>query len=80
LSISHPRLPFVLAGSAVLAVAAAGWLFILHQLRRLIQSIGEGEPFAARNATRLRRIGCAVIGFELARALAVWGGSLYFGL
>ncbi len=77
LSFADPRASFVLVGSIVLAVAAAWWLFILHQLRRLLASLHEGQTFAHQNGLRLRRIGLAVIGFELAHSVAVWGGELY---
>lgn len=77
LSFAHPRSSFVLVGSIVLAIAAAWWLFIVHQLRRMLVSLREGQTFAQQNAVRLRRIGLAVIGFELAHSLAVWGGPLY---
>jgi hypothetical protein len=60
----------------VLAVAAA-WLFIVHQLRELLAALGARETFARRNALRLRRIGWAVIAFELGHGVAVWGGGLY---
>lgn len=77
LSFADPRASFVLVGSIVLAMAAAWWLFILHQLRRLLFSLHEGQTFAHQNALRLRRIGFAVIGFELLHSVAVWGGGLY---
>lgn len=74
---ARPRLSFVLVASVVLAVVAAWWLFLLHQLRRLLAALSAGEPFARQNALRLRRIGVAVVAFELAHAFAVWGGGLY---
>lgn len=77
LSFADPRASFVLVGSIVLAVAAAWWLFILHQLRGMLASLHEGQTFAQQNALRLRRIGFAVIGFELGHSVAVWGGGLY---
>lgn len=77
LSFTHPRAAFVLVGSIVLGVAAAWWLFILHQLRRLLVSLREGQTFARRNVVRLRRIGSGVIGFALAHSVAAWAGALY---
>jgi len=77
LAFARPRLSFVLVASVALAVSAAGWLFVLHQLRRLVAALRAGNTFAPQNALRLRRIGFAVVGFELAHALAIWGGGLY---
>ncbi len=77
LSFASPRLSFVLVSAAGLAVVAGGWLFSLHQLRRLLAALRAGETFDGQNAIRLRRIGLAVIVFELGHAVAVWGGGLY---
>ncbi len=77
LSFARPPMPFVLAGAAVLAVAAGWWLVIVDQLRRLLRSVRAGATFAPDNAARLQRIGAAVIGFVLLRSVVVWGGSLY---
>jgi hypothetical protein len=77
LSFARPRASFVLAGSIGLAVASAWWLFILHQLRRVLASLHEGEMFARHNALRLRRIAWGVIGFELTHSIAVWSGGAY---
>lgn len=77
LAFGRPRLGFVLVSAAVLAVAAAAWLFIVYQLRGLFRTLAAGEPFARGNQSRLRRVGLAVIASELGHALAVWGGGLY---
>ncbi|MGI8571897.1 MAG: DUF2975 domain-containing protein [Solirubrobacteraceae bacterium] len=77
LAFARPRVLFVLVAAVILALAAGGWLFILHQLRRLLATIRSGETFAHQNALRLRRIGLAVIAFEVAHSFAVWSGGLY---
>ncbi len=77
LSFARPAAAFVLVGAALLAVAGAWWLTVLHQLRRLVGSVHRGEAFARGNADRIRRIGLAVVGFELLRSVAEWGGSVY---
>lgn len=77
LGFAHPRLGFVLVSAGVLALTAGWWLFVLHQLRRLLAELRRGETFARQNAMRLRRVGFAVVAFELARALVIWGGGLY---
>lgn len=77
LGFARPRISFVLLSAAALALAAGWWLFILHQLRRLLAALREGDTFARQNATRMQRIGFAVVAFELARSLVIWGGGLY---
>lgn len=74
LSFARPRLGFVLVCAVVLAVAAGVWLYIVHQLRALLAALRAGATFASQNEVRLRRVGVAVIAFELGHALAVWGG------
>ncbi|MBV9309962.1 MAG: DUF2975 domain-containing protein [Solirubrobacterales bacterium] len=77
LSITRPRPGFVLACAVVLAVAAGAWLYILRQLRGLLAALAAGATFASENEVRLRRIGLAVIAFDLGHAVAVWAGGLY---
>ncbi len=77
LGFARPRIAFVLVAGAVLAVAAGWWLYILHQLRRLVASLDQGRTFARENSARLTRIGWGVIGFELGRSVCVWLGTLY---
>ncbi len=77
LSFAHPRPGFVGVSALILGVAAAAWLYILHELRRLLVALRAGATFAAHNELRLRRIGIAVIAFAVGHALAVWAGGLY---
>lgn len=77
LSFARPRPAFVLVCAVVLAVAAGAWLYILQQLRGLLAALRAGATFASENELRLRRIGVAVIAFELGHALAGWAGGLY---
>jgi Protein of unknown function (DUF2975) len=77
LAFTRPRAAFVLVAGAILAVAGAWLLTVLHQLRQLVGSAQKGEMFAPANAGRIQRIGIAVIGFELVRSVAEWSGSLY---
>ncbi|MFZ0088483.1 MAG: DUF2975 domain-containing protein [Solirubrobacteraceae bacterium] len=77
LAFRRPRAAFVLVGGAILAVAGAWLLTVLHQLRQLVGSAQKGEMFAPANAGRIQRIGIAVIGFELVRSVAEWAGSMY---
>ncbi|MBV9809358.1 MAG: DUF2975 domain-containing protein [Solirubrobacterales bacterium] len=77
LSFARPRPGFVLVGTVVLAVAAGAWLYIVYQLRGLLAALRAGATFASENELRVRRIGVAVIAFELGHALAVWGVGVY---
>lgn len=77
ISFTRPGTDFVLAGAALLAVAAAGWLVVLALLRGLLGDLRAGALFARANRNRVQRIGLAVLAFELMRALVVWGASLY---
>lgn len=40
-------------------------IFFFRLLTRIVQSVGEGDPFAAINATRLRNMGWLALGFQL---------------
>lgn len=77
LAFARPTASFVLLSGLVLAIAAAAWLFIVGQLRRLVAALRAGQPFVRENERRLRRIGVAVILFELGRAVVVWAGGMY---
>ena len=54
----------VVGVSCVMAVV----MVVLHQLRRIFRRLVEGRPFLDENARRLRFIGLAVVGGELAWA------------
>ncbi len=77
LGFARPRIAFVVVAGATFGAAAAWWLFILHQLRRLLASLDQGRTFARENSARLTRIGWGVIGFELTHSVCVWLGTLY---
>lgn len=77
LSFAHPRPGFVLVCALVLSAASAAWLYILYQLRGLLAALRGGAAFASENELRLRRIGVAVIAFDVGHGLAVWIGGLY---
>src|SRR5688572_21526335 len=49
-----PALPVVMLGCA--ALLALG-IYFLVLLRRIVKSVGEGDPFAPVNASRLSRMG-----------------------
>lgn len=60
----------------VLPVVIAA-LVVLHQLRRVFQSLAAGDPFVRANATRIRVIGFVVLAMEVVRVLALLGQAYY---
>jgi hypothetical protein len=54
----------ILAGLFV----ASGFIFTL-QLRRIIQSVGDGDPFQPENGTRLQRMGVCMVGIVACGAI-----------
>lgn len=59
----------------ILFLAFVQW--VLGELRALLRTVRDGRPFARVNATRIRRIGWAVIAGELARALVTFLSDSY---
>jgi len=62
---------------AVVIAALASALWVLRQLRSLFCSLRAGRPFVSANAMRIRRVGYAVIGAELARSVVAYSGMRY---
>jgi hypothetical protein len=58
-------------GLAGLAVIVPGVIFICLQLRRILLTLIDGDPFVPENAGRLSRIGIAIAGMELLRLVVV---------
>jgi hypothetical protein len=52
-------------------------LWVLGQLRAVFETLRDGQPFVAANATRIRRIAFAVIFGETARAALVFVTNYY---
>jgi hypothetical protein len=59
--------------AVILMMVVALW--VLSQLRALFRTLRDGKPFAAANATRLRRVAWVVLLAEPARALMVWSAN-----
>jgi len=53
-----PALPIVMLGCAVLLALGVYFLILL---RRIVNSVGDGDPFVPVNASRLSRMGWAVL-------------------
>jgi hypothetical protein len=52
-------------------------LWILSELAALCRSVRDGQPFAAGNAMRIRRLALAVVLAEVARAVLVYAANAY---
>jgi len=84
ISKARGELQFPPPGKATLAVPAlvvvamlAFAIWVIDQLRAVLRTLRAGQPFAPANAARIRWIGFAVIGGELARAAIVWRANSY---
>ena len=68
-----PSVALVLAGAALLLAMAVYFLLLL---RRIVLSVGDGDPFIPENADRLSRMGWTVLAGQLAAipvgALVAW--------
>ncbi|MDE2620992.1 MAG: DUF2975 domain-containing protein, partial [Sphingomonadales bacterium] len=72
---------FAMVGAMLVIVAAmlvAAFQFV-RLLRRIVDSVGAGDPFSPANATRLAEMGWLLVGIELAavplQALGEWIGT-----
>ena len=52
-------------------------LWILAELAALCRSVRDGQPFAAGNAMRIRRLALAVVLAEVSRAAVVYAANAY---
>ena len=77
LRFSPRRASFVAGSAVVLIVMLALVLWVLGQLRAVFRTLRDGQPFVPANATRVRRIGWAVIVGELARSAVELSTSSY---
>jgi hypothetical protein len=59
---------FVIVG---LAVIVPGVIYICFQLRHILLTLADGDPFVPENARRLTRIGTAIAAMELIRMATV---------
>jgi hypothetical protein len=67
-----------LAAVALSVVVVLAWgMWILAQLRAVFRTLRDGHPFVAANATRIRRIGYAVIAGEVLRLAFELAGNAY---
>lgn len=57
----------ILIANAAKVVAAIGLAYVFYLLRAVVQTILDGDPFAAENGQRLRRLGYAVLAVGILR-------------
>jgi hypothetical protein len=62
---------------AAVVIMLAILLWVIGELRALVRTLRDGQPFVAANARRVRHIGWAIIVGELARAGMVFYGTHY---
>jgi hypothetical protein len=75
LRLTMPGRPwFAVAGAAAIVGLV---LWILAELAALCRSVRDGQPFAARNAVRIRRLALAVVLAEVSRAAVVYAAQAY---
>lgn len=73
-----PRSRVAVAGTVVVLIAVLALImWVLGQLRAVFRTLSAGKPFVAANATRIRRIGYAVIFGEIVRATLAYVGTRY---
>jgi Protein of unknown function (DUF2975) len=65
---------FAMAGAGVMVGLV---LWMLAELAAVCRSVRDGQPFAARNAGRIRRLALAVVLAEVARAGVVYAAQAY---
>ena len=70
---------FVLTIFAIL-VLVPGIIFICFQLRHILLTLAEGDPFVPENSPRLTRVGAAIAGMELIRIFTVFFVRAFPGL
>lgn len=56
---------------ALACVVAPGIIYICYQLRRILRTLAEGDPFVSENSGRLTKIAGAIALMEIGRMLAI---------
>ncbi|MEZ5946200.1 MAG: DUF2975 domain-containing protein [Hyphomonas sp.] len=73
-------LPELIAGLAGVAVVVAAVVFVCLELRRILATLADGDPFVPENAARLTRIAIAIAITQLMRyAIAIIMGFVVHG-
>jgi hypothetical protein len=75
LRLAAPDRPWIAMAAAAVVLALVLW--ILAELAALCRSVRDGEPFAPRNAGRIRRLALALVLGEVSRAAIVYTAHVY---
>jgi Protein of unknown function (DUF2975) len=75
LRLTMPDRPWFATVGAAVMVGLVLW--ILAELAALCRSVRDGEPFAARNAVRIRRLALALVLAEVSRVAIVYAAHAY---
>jgi hypothetical protein len=75
LRLTRPDRPWLAMAGAAVTMGLLLW--ILAELAAVCRSVRDGQPFAARNATRIRRLALAVVLAEVSRAAVIYAANAY---
>lgn len=56
---------------AVLCVVMPGIIYICHQLRKILKTLADGDPFVSENSHRLTKIAATIALMEIGRMVAI---------
>lgn len=75
LRLATPHRPWIAMAAAAVPMALLLW--ILAELAAVCRSVRDGQPFAPRNAVRIRRLALALVLGEVSRAVIVYSAHAY---
>lgn len=61
----------IAGGLAMLCVVMPGIIYICYQLRKILQTLADGDPFVSENSNRLTKIAGAIALMEVGRMIAI---------
>jgi len=61
----------IAGGLAMLCVVMPGIIYICYQLRRILRTLADGDPFVSENSGRLTKIAGAIACMEVGRMIAI---------
>ena len=61
----------IAGGLAMLCVVMPGIIYICYQLRRILRTLADGDPFVSENSGRLTKIAGAIALMEIGRMIAI---------
>ncbi len=69
--------PELIAGLIGVVVVVAAVVYVSLQLRKILATLAEGDPFVPDNASRLTRVAVAIAATQLMRYLIAFGSGLF---